>query len=213
VDTKTFIPGDSKLAGNFGFAEYVNTPEALASGFEIIVSRERGEWLTGELSYSFMNAEGTSGSAQDAFYVAQYGLPPAVRVFPLSWDQRHTVKAVLTVITPWDLNVNIVSEYHTGRPYTRYPTSTGFDTVKAELFAQNNARMPAYVNLDLKLEKTLTFSWWENSRMKVYVDIRNATNARNVKWIDSNGRIGGELDDPGGFYIGRRTNVGLQVEF
>jgi outer membrane receptor for ferrienterochelin and colicin len=213
IDTKTFIPGDSKLAGNFGFAEYVNTPEAQASGFEIVVSRERGEWLTGEISWTYMNAEGTSGSAQDAFYLAQYGQLPAVRVFPLSWDQSHALKTVLTLTTPIDLNVNLVTEYHTGRPYTGYPTSTGFETVKAGLFVQNNERMPSYFNADVKIEKIFTFGWWENSRLKLYLDVRNVTNTQNVKWVDSNGRVGGELGDPGAFYIGRRTSLGLQVEF
>lgn len=213
IDTKTFVPGDSKLAGNFGFAEYVNTPEALASGVEIVISRERGEWLTGEVSYTFMRAEGTSGSAQDAFYIAQYGLPPAVRVFALSWDQTHALKTVLTVVTPIDLNFNLVTEFHTGRPFTRYTTSTGFDTVKTGLFVQNNERMPSYFNADVKIEKIFTFGWWENSRLKLYLDVRNVTNTQNVKWVDSNGRVGGELGDPGGFYIGRRTSLGLQVEF
>ena len=213
IDTKTFIPGDSKLGGNFGFAEYVNTPEALASGFEIVLSRERGDWLTGEISYTYMTAEGTSGSAQDAFYIAQYGLPPAVRVFPLSWDQTHTVKAVLTLVTPLDLNLNLVSEYHTGRPYTRYPTSDGFvpDTTGGGVFVQNNARMPSYFNADVKIEKVFGFS--ERVRMKLYLDVRNITNTQNVKWVDSDGRIGGELGDPGGYYIGRRTSLGMQVEF
>jgi outer membrane receptor for ferrienterochelin and colicin len=213
IDAKTFVPGDSKVAGNFGFAEYVNTPEAQASGFEIVISRERGEWLTGEVSYTYMNAEGTSGSAQDAFYLAQYGQLPAARLFPLSWDQSHTLKTVLALVTPLDLNLNIVTEYHTGKPYTKYPTTTGFDTVKAGLFAQSNARMPPYFNADLKLEKILKFGFWDRARMKLYLDVRNITNTQNVEWMDSNGRIGGELGDPGGYYIGRRTSVGMQVEF
>ena len=215
IDTKTFIPGDSKLAGNFGFAEYVNTPEARASGLEVVISRERGRWLTGEVSYTYMIAEGTSGSAQDGYYIAQYGFLPAARAFPLSWDQRHTVKTVLTVMTPLDLNLNLVGEYHSGRPYTNYPTSNGYvpDTTGGGIFVQNNTRLPSYFNVDLKLEKVFTFGWWDNAKTKLYLDVRNVTNAQNVRWVDSNGRIGGELDDPGGYYIGRRTSVGLQVEF
>lgn len=213
VDTKTFIPGDSKLAGNSGFAEYVNTPEASASGFEIIVSRERGEWLKGELSYTYMIAEGTSGSAQDAFYLAQYGQLPAIRLFPLSWDQRHSFKTVLTLLAPEDITLNIVAEYHTGKPYTRYPTSTGFEKINSGLFVQNNARMSSFANANMKLEKAFTPGFWEHARVKLYLDMRNIANTQNVKWVDSNGRIGGELNDPGGFYTGRRTNLGLQVEF
>jgi outer membrane receptor for ferrienterochelin and colicin len=212
VDTKTFIPGDSKLAGTYGFAEYVNNPFGEASGLEIVVSRQRGDWLTGELSYTYMATEGTSGSAQDGFYIAQYGLPPAVRVYPLSWDQRHTVKMISSFKTPWDLNCNFVVEYHSGRPYTNYPTSTGFEPIIGGLFIQNNERMPSYFSADVKVEKYFELAWWPQAKLKAYCDIRNLFSTRNVKWVDSNGMIGGELHDPSGYYIGRRTRVGVQIE-
>jgi outer membrane receptor protein involved in Fe transport len=212
VDTKTFVPGDSKLAGNFGFAEYVNNPFAEATGLEIVVSRERGDWITGELSYTLMKAEGTSGSSYDGFYIAQYGLPPAVRVYPLSWDQRHTVKATVTIVAPWDTYLNVAAQWHSGRPYTRYPTATGFEKVVGGLFQQNNGRMDSYLNIDIKIAKSFELGWWLKSRAGIYVDVRNLMNRRNVSWVDSNGRIGGELNDPSGFFTGRRTHVGIQIE-
>jgi len=213
IDTKTFISGDSKVAGTFGFAEFVNNPFAEATGLEIVVARERGEWLTGELSYTLMDAEGTSVNAYDGFYVAQYGLPPAIRVYPLSWDERHSLKLVTTVSTPWDLDLTVVAEAHSGRPYTNYPTSTGFDPIDGGLFAANNARMPGNSNIDLKLSKYFTFGWWPNSRVTFYLDVRNLTNEKNVRWMDSNARIGGELGDPGGYLIGRRAYLGFTAQF
>lgn len=213
VDTKTFIPGDSKLAGTYGFAEYVNTPFAESQGVELVLSRERGSWLTGEISYTVMTAEGTSGSASDGFYIAQYGLPPGVRQYPLSWDQRHTIKAVTTLAIPWDVSLTSVVQWHTGRPYTRYNTATGFSTIVAGQFYQNNARMPSYFTIDVKAEKTFRLPWWGGVAAMIYCDARNLSNTRNVRWIDSNGRTGGELGDPGGFFIGRRTSLGFQVSF
>lgn len=213
IDTKTFVPGDSKLVGTYGFAEYVNTPNADAHGFELTFSRERGNWFTGEISYTFMITEGTSGSAQDGFYIAQYGLPPATRTFPLSWDQTHTIKLTGTFIAPFGLTAMGVAEYHSGRPYTNYPTATGFEAVDGGLFSENNARMPSYMNLDIRAEQSFTLGFLPNGRPKVFVDIRNVLNRRNVKWMDSNGRIGGELNDPSGYYIGRRTHVGIQIDF
>jgi outer membrane receptor for ferrienterochelin and colicin len=212
IDTKTFIPGDSKLAGSFGFAEYVNTPFADASGIEIVVTRERGEWITGEFSYTFMTAEGVSGSSDDGFYIAQFGLPPGRRVYPLSWDQRHTLKLTSSCVLPWNSSLNLYTEYHTGRPYTSYPTATGFEPVEKRRFLQNNERMPYYFVLDLKVIQRFTVDWWSNATISVYLDVRNLFNRENVKWVDSNGRIGGELFDPGGYYIGRRTTLGLVVE-
>jgi outer membrane receptor protein involved in Fe transport len=213
VDTKTFIPGDSKLAGDYGFAEFVNNPFAESEGLEILISRDRGEWVTGELSYAYLEAVGLSGSSMDGYYIAQYGLPPGRRIFPMSWDQRHTVKGVISVKLPWQMSVNAVGQWHTGRPYTSYPTSTGFEKIEGGRFLQNNARMPEYANLDLKVEQELRPPWWAEAVVKLYLDVRNVFDRKNLVWVDSNGRVGGELDDPSGYAIGRRTAVGVQIEF
>jgi outer membrane receptor for ferrienterochelin and colicin len=213
TDSKTFVPGDSKLAGSYGFAEFVNSPYASVSGVEVTLTRERGEWVTGELSYTYMVAEGTSGSAYDGYYIAQYGLPPARRVAPLSWDQRHTVKLQTTVARPKNFSVSLFVQYHSGRPYTAYPTSTGFETVNGGLFVLNNARMREYMNIDLRAEKHFSVSEESGSLLTAFVDARNLGNARNVAWMDSNSRIGGELGDPSGYFISRRFTVGVQYSF
>lgn len=213
VDSKTFIPGDSKLAGSFGFAEYVNNPSASANGVEIVFTRDRGEWLTGEVSYTYLITEGTSGSASDEFYRVQYGLPSGQRAYPLSWDQRHTVKSILTLNTPWEFRLTTALEWHSGRPYTSYPTATGFEPVVGGRFSPNNRRMPSYFNLDVRAEQRIPVSWWPGSRLSMYIDSRNLLNTSNVMWIDSNGRIGGELDDPSGYWPGRRTSIGVRAEF
>ena len=213
IDTKTFIPGDSKLAGSFGYAEYVNNPYGLTSGLEVLFMRERGSWLNGEVSYTYMTAEGVSGSSSDGFYIAQYGLPPGQRVYPLSWDQRHTFKAMLVFTPGGGLTVTSVAEWHSGRPYTFYPTSTGFESIDGGLFLQNNANMPDYGNVDVRAEQVFRPSWWPNASLTLYVDCRNILNEANVRWMDSNGIIGGELRDPSGYFTGRRTSLGARVEF
>jgi hypothetical protein len=69
------------------------------------------------------------------------------------------------------------------------------------------------INLDLKIDKTFKPEWWANCSMICYLDVRNLLNEKNVKWVDSNGRIGGELGDPSGYFIGRRTRLGARIEF
>ncbi len=213
IDTKTFVPGDSKISGSYGFAQYVNAPHADASGFELTVARDRGDWVTGEISYTYMTAEGTSSSATQGFVAAQYGLPSSPEVYPLSWDQRHALTAVVSVTTPEKWNAHIVVHARSGRPYTYYPTSTGFEQINSGLFAVNNQRMPGYASVDLVLERQWAVEWWENGMLSLYCDIRNLTNAANVAWMDSNGRIGGELSDPSGYFIGRRTRLGVRANF
>ncbi len=212
IDSKAFVSGNSRVAGSYGFAEYVNNPYAEAKGVEVVLSKERASWIQGELSYTFMATEGTSGSASDGFFVAQYGLPPAVRVYPLSWDQRHTLKLTTTVTGPWGLSVTGYGEFHSGRPYTEYPTATGFEPVDGGRFRVNNARMDSYLNVDLKARWRAPLEW-NTGVLSAYLEVRNLLNERNVKWVDSNGLIGGELGDPSGYYMGRRTTLGAQVEF
>jgi hypothetical protein len=158
-----------------------------------------------------MKTEGTSGSASDGFFIAQYGLPPARRVYPLSWDQPHTLKATLSTTMPWGFTLTTYIDYHTGHPYTHYPTATGFEQVDSTGFRLNNARMPDYFSIDLKARYTIPLGI-PQSALSFYLEVRNLLNAKNVQWIDSNGRIGGELYDPGGYYIGRRTTLGVQYE-
>jgi hypothetical protein len=210
VDTKTFVSGNSRVAGDFGFAEFVNSPYANAAGIELVLTREKGEWITGEVSYTYLSTEGESGGAYDGFYIVQYGLPPIRAPYPLSWDQAHTFKGLVNLALPADFDVSIAGQWHSGRPYTNYPTSTGFEAVRPDIFATNNARMPSFALLDLKVEKHLTLSEAPLSRLTIFIDVRNLTNQANVSWMDSNGRIGGELADPSGYSIGRRTKLGVQ---
>jgi outer membrane receptor protein involved in Fe transport len=213
TDTKTFVPGDSKVAGSYGFAEFVNDPYARVDGWELVMTRDRGEWVTGELSYTYMVTEATSGSAYDGYYIAQYGLPPSRRVAPLGWDQRHTVKAQITITQRRNFSLTTFVQWHSGRPFTSYPTKTGFESVEAGDFVLNNGRMPEYFSIDLRAEKYFPLSIGESSLLTIYLDVRNLTDRKNVSWVDSNGRIGGELSDPSGYFIGRRTSVGLQYEY
>ncbi len=213
IDTKTFVPGISHLSGSYGFAEFVNDPYADVEGLEFSLARSAGSWLTGELSYTYMVAEGTSGNAYQGFAAAEYGLPASPEIYPLSWDQRHAFTAVLNLTTPDRTDVHVVAHARTGRPYTYYPTTSGFAPVNLGVFSQNNQRMPGYSSIDILIEQHFTMGFWPLCDASVYCDVRNLLDAQNVAWMDANGRIGGELGDPSGYSIGRRTRIGIRASF
>jgi hypothetical protein len=71
--------------------------------------------------------------------------------------------------------------------------------------------MENYSAMDLKVSRTFSFD--EKMRAVLYADIRNLFNDKNLKWMDSSGRIGGELNDPGAYYIGFRGTLGVRFEF
>jgi outer membrane receptor for ferrienterochelin and colicin len=216
IDVKTFIPTNSSVAGGYGFAEFVNNPFAKSSGIELIVSREQGKLLTGSLSYTYMSAEGVSENPRGGLQYYQWGLPVPARMFPLSWDQRHTIKGIGIFTLPMNFSLSLNWLYRTGRPYTFYPSLDGFTPVdSAQVFEPNNARMQDFNLLDLKVSWRGEVLSWEdrNVLLVVYADIRNVFNTRNVKWVDAEGRVGGELNDLSAYDPYRRIRIGIKMEY
>lgn len=213
IDSKTFIATDSKVAGDFGFAEYVNNPYAEATGVEFVVTRARGSIITGDVSYTYMVAQGISESANQGLNYLQWGFKPIATPFYLSWDQRHTVKMNLAVQFPLGIQAHAFFHAYTARPYTYYPSRDGFTPTDSSLvFVPNNERMSPYTNLDVKFTKTLRLDFASGADVTFFVDSRNILKKRNLKWVDSSGRAGGELGDPSAYYTGRRTRIGLAIE-
>jgi len=214
IDTKTLVPFDSKSAGDFGFAQYVNNAEADAEGIEFILSRERDEKFSGSISYTYMIAEGTSEVANQSINLAQWGFPIQATSFPLSWDQRHSIKIDLETKTLYDIVVNGILWYNSPKPYTLFPTRDGYTPVDpAKDFVPNNSRMKSILFANVKVSKEFIFDNLQDYSFMIYVDARNILNSKNIKWIDSNGRIGGELGDPSAYYDPRRIKVGCSVVF
>jgi outer membrane receptor for ferrienterochelin and colicin len=214
IDTKTLVSANSRVAGDYGFAEYVNNPYGESNGLELTVSREHGTVLNGSLSYTLMMAKGLSEYANQSLNYAQWGLPLYPEPFYLSWDQRHTIKGVIDLTLPDDISVDILFQYNTPRPFSYYPTKDGFYALDAsKAFVPNNSRMKEYTNIDFKASKKIVINEQKKLNMFIYADVRNLLNSRNVKWVDSNGRIGGELSDPSAYSNPRRTRVGVRIEF
>jgi outer membrane receptor for ferrienterochelin and colicin len=214
VDSKTLIPFDSKSAGNYGFATYVNTAEATASGLEFVLSRELANSNSGTLSYTYMVAEGVSEYADQTVNRIQWGFPIAAQPYPLSWDQRHTIKLDANINLYGGIKTNIVAVYSSPKPYTYFPTRDGFtvfDSLTA--FLPNNARMESIFNIDLKLYREFHLYSDYPITAVLYADVSNLLNSKNVIWMDSNGKIGGELGDPGAYYEPRRVRVGFRLDF
>jgi outer membrane receptor protein involved in Fe transport len=214
VDSKTLVPFDSKFAGDYGFASYVNNSEASATGLEFVLSREQDEKLSGSISYTYMITEGLTETVNQQINLAQWGFPVAVRPYPLSWDQRHTLKGDGEFVLPGGIFADVVLLYNSPRPFTYYPTRDGFSPVDTtKVFLPNNSRMSSVALVNIKLTKR--FEVGANNRyvLTLYADGKNILNAKNVRWMDSNRRIGGELSDPSAYYDFRRVRVGVKVEF
>lgn len=213
IDSKTLVPFDSKSGGDYGFASYVNNDIATATGWELMLSRENNENLSGSISYSYMTTEGMSESANQAINYAQWGFPVVARPYPLSWDQRHTVKIDAEFRLPLRLEGDLVLLYNSARPYTFYPTRDGFTPLdSSKLFLPNNRRMADNLFVNLKLSRRFSIDPSGRVILTVYLDARNVFNKLNVRWMDSGGKIGGELGDPSAYYDPRRVRVGFRID-
>ncbi|MBN1895069.1 TonB-dependent receptor [bacterium] len=213
LDTKTFIPGNSRISGDYGFAEYVNQGMAEASGLELQVSRNGSSPVTGSLSLTWMTARGVSSTPEKAIDYFEWGFPVNAGLHYLSWDQRITLKANLECKLPLGLDGILIWQAHSARPFTYYPSADGIvpDDQDAP-FLPNNRRMKTWSLVHLRLARTFAFRGiLKNATLAL--DCRNALNTQNVLWMDSSGRIGGELFDPGAYDVGRRTRTVLEMTF
>lgn len=214
IDSKTLVAFDSKFAGDYGFSSYVNNAEGEAYGIEFVVARERDERLSGSISYSLMSTEGTSELANQSINLAQWGFPIRATKYFLSWDQTHTVKVDIESKILYEIESNVNVLYNSARPYTFFPTRDGFTPVDpARDFIPNNRRMKNVLIANFKLSKDYFLNEEKTSSIRFYADIRNLFNTKNVRWFDSNGKIGGELEDPSAYYELRRVHAGFTVDF
>jgi len=210
VDTKTFLASDSK-AEDDGFTQYVNLPSARARGLEVMVEKRHSGYLSGKASYTLMYAKGFSSSADQGLNYWMWGFAvPNVEHF-LSWDQRHTLVVDAFVGVPGKFGADVIWRWNSPRPYTYYPSRTGYVPDLSIQIEPNNARMRNVAYVDIKAYREWRVSSWLS--LTAYVDVRNLLDRQNVLWIASDGRIGGELHDPSAWDVGRRVNLGLKIAF
>ena len=89
---------------------------------------------------------------------------------PPDYDQTHVLNVVVQAHLPWKLLVGAHLNVSSGRPFTQLQTPDPFvPTIVAD---RNNARLPAYVQLDLRIDREWTFARWS---LGAFVEVLNAT--------------------------------------
>jgi hypothetical protein len=111
---------------------------------------------------------------------AAYTLSRSTRNFvsgpaPSNWDQRHIFNVVLGYKISQKWNVGGRIHYHTGRPWTS--PQVGQNDLSALTSHRNNARLPPFFQLDLRVERV----WrWPNWQLAASLDVTNATYSEEV---------------------------------
>jgi TonB family protein len=161
-------------------------PEAGATGLHfdnVGTGRSYGaEWLLrlkpegslyGWVAYTLSRSERRDGPGQ-----------PEVRY---TYDQTHVLTALGSYKLGRGWQVGARFRYVTGNPYT--PVVGGVMDYDAGSYAAvdqtpaNSSRLPAFHQLDLRVDKTWNFEAW---RLTAYLDVQNAYNRRNVEAMTYN---------------------------
>ena len=167
---------DSAVFGNADFGT--------VRGLEAAVEREAVDGIGVRVSYVFQDAQATATNALD-FYrrlrISPVGdtIIPAVIAFPLDFDRRHAVVAVVQARTQPGaprllrrLQAAAVGQWGTGLPYSR--TTADGDSL---LGLPNSYRLPSHWTVDLRVAKGFAIG---PLHARAYLDVRNVTNGRAV---------------------------------
>ena len=157
-----------------------------AYGLDLYIKRERRNGEMAWMSYSYSKSERTEKNSLGVDVTRRF-----------SGDQPHNMKLVWSqpfTAGPFDWMQNwkrwtwgMTFQAHSGSLYTpiigrelRDPTDTtqGYRAIVGET---NSRRTPAYYRLDVRLEKELLR---KESKMKIFLDIQNATLHQNVVGYD-----------------------------
>lgn len=200
IDSNTLLVHDAEYSQE-GYTQYVNIGGSYIRGVEAYLSGTIGKRIKANIAYTIMQAKGTSSHSLDALLSDTELYPRGQVLYPLSWDQRHTVVTNLDLkLTTW-ASLNVMYRYNSALPYT----------LDLGAYTQpNNERMDPTSDLNIRINgrhnlgKRLSFT--------SFFEMTNVLDSRNNLWVDSQGWIGGELADPGAWNLGRRIRLGIGMK-
>ncbi|MDC0672631.1 TonB family protein [Nannocystis sp. ncelm1] len=138
-------------------------------GAQFLLRQEMYKGLFGWVAYTIMRSERQNG--------------PDAPVRLSDYDQTHILTAVLAYALPRGFEISGRFRYATGFPRTpvvgAYHDST-FDRFQPVFGAHNSTRIPAFVQLDLRLGKRFTIA---KTHLDVFLELLNAWNRKNAEEI------------------------------
>ena len=210
------------------YVVYTNSDYASVKGMDITVASRPGEGLSGSFTYTYSVAKGNNSQPLAGFFSAYEQEEVPHQEYYLDFDQRHDFALNLQLNyadkgKSWILNqarngkwqVNLLANAASGLPYTPFVDPV----VRVE---PNSARKPWTFTLDLRLQRSMPLP---SGKLNAYLDIRNATDYENVRYVFSrtgkpfdSGGIGLDtsLDadhNPAAVGPGREIRIGLSWEY
>lgn len=156
---------------------YINGDYANVKGFEVTYDLKIGKNLSSNINYTYSVAKGNASSVE-------FTTVKTTNLYYLSFDQTHRLNVSTLLFTPKDfgptilgskvfsdMGFNFIMQLASGYPYTPGGRDAGFQI-------PNSLRMPMRFNLDIIVDKMIELPG--KTKLKLYLEILNATNYRNV---------------------------------
>lgn len=177
------------IAGN-PVTRYENGDYGSVTGFDFALEKlANGTPLSGSISYSYLTARGTGSDANVPYYsyiTSNTDTLAPVGEYPLDFDQRHTVSALVDLRfgsdwkgrlfglkLPTNWGISLVGTYGSGMPYTKT------DRNGRRIGGRNEGRLPASMTVDMRLSKDFFLTSF-GSNLTLFVEVDNLFNRRNV---------------------------------
>lgn len=157
-----------RLATNPSAPLYTNEGTGRILGLEALLKFQLEDVLYGWVAYTFQRSFRTDAPGGQE------------RVF--DFDQPH----ILTALATWEIGAgwSLGARWRlvSGNPYAPVTGSIydAYTDVYVPVFARERSRLPAFHQLDVRLDKTWTFDTW---KLGLYLDVQNAYNRQNPEGV------------------------------
>lgn len=157
--------------GSYSYREPIGTGHAY--GLELIARRNTGRW-TGWIAYTYSRSwrHNPVHGAGDLPYVL---------------DQPHALTVLATARLGWGWRFGGRLRYTTGNPFTPVDHAErrgdAYVALDGPLLSE---RLPAFVQLDLRLDHVWLRPWGTGGTLDFYLDVQNVTNRENPEGVTYN---------------------------
>ena len=162
----------ASLGGDPSASRYDNNGKGRAYGIELVAKHELTKRFVGWLAYTLMRSE-RMDSGTDYWRLFEY-------------DQTHILTLVGTYQLPRNWQIGMRFRYVTGDPSTPVTGSvfnSSLDTYNPIYSTKYSTRVPAFHQLDFRLDKTWIYNKWI---FTAYVDLQNVYNRTNPEQLEFN---------------------------
>jgi outer membrane receptor protein involved in Fe transport len=172
-DLRDIVVANDDLNDSANGLSYVNSGRGRSYGGEFLLRYKPGGRFFGWIAYTLSRSERRDHSGDD-YYTYDY-------------DQTHILTALASYQLGRGWQIGARFRYVTGSPYT--PNVGGTVDHDAGTYApvtslaRNSDRLPAFHQLDLRVDKTWRFQAWS---LSAYLDLQNAYNRQNTESIGYN---------------------------